>query len=100
MDFIESEWKNTNLKVNDFGKILGFSKSQLYRKMMSLVGESPNSFLMNYRLKWALELIKKQNNTISEIAFDSGFSSPSYFSKCFRKKYGMMPSELSASVHS
>jgi len=93
IDFIEGEWKNTNLKVDDFGKILGFSKSQLYRKMMSLVGESPNSFLMNYRLKRALELIKKQNNTISEIAFDSGFSSPSYFSKCFLKKFHSIPSK-------
>ncbi|MCA1758150.1 MAG: DUF4242 domain-containing protein [Bacteroidales bacterium] len=93
IDFIESEWKNTNLKVDDFGKIMGFSKSQLYRKMMLLIGESPNSFLMSYRLKKALVLLKKQNNTISEVAFDSGFSSPSYFSKCFNKKYHYSPSE-------
>jgi len=93
MDFIESEWQNANLKVDDFGKIMGFSKSQLYRKMMQIVGESPNSFLMTYRLKKAMELLKKQNKSISEIAFDSGFSSPSYFSKCFMKRYHFSPSE-------
>ena len=93
IDFIESEWKNTNLKVDDFGKIMGFSKSQLYRKMIQIVGESPNSFLMTYRLKNALRLLKKQNKSISEIAFDSGFGSPSYFSKCFHKKYHFSPSE-------
>jgi len=93
MDFIESEWQNTNIKVDDFGKIMGFSKSQLYRKMMLIIGESPNSFLMTYRLKKALKLLKKQNKSISEIAFDSGFSSPSYFSKCFLNKYHISPSE-------
>jgi AraC-like DNA-binding protein len=93
MDFIESEWKNTNLKVDDFGKTMGFSKSQLYRKMIQIVGESPNCFLLTYRLKKALELLKKQNNSISEVAFDSGFSSPSYFSKCFLKRYHFSPSE-------
>lgn len=93
MDFIESEWKNTNLKVDDFGKIMGFSKSQLYRKMMRVVGESPNSFLMTYRLKKSLGLLKKQNKSVSEIAFDSGFNSPSYFSQCFSKKYHFSPSE-------
>ena len=93
IDFIESEWKNTKLKVDDFGKKMGFSKSQMYRKMMLLIGESPNSFLMNYRLNRALELLKKKNHSISEIAFDSGFSSPSYFSKCFHKKYHFSPLE-------
>jgi len=93
MDFIEKEWKNTNLQVDDFNKLMGFSKSQLYRKMMKLVGESPHSFLMTYRLNKALELLKKQYCSISEIAFDTGFSSPSYFSRCFQKRYHLSPSE-------
>lgn len=96
IDFIESEWKNTKLKVDDFSKKMGFSKSQLYRKMILLTGESPNSFLMNYRLNKALRLLKRQNSSISEIAFDSGFNSPSYFSKCFSKKFHLTPSEYLA----
>lgn len=93
MDFTEKEWQNSDLKVEDFQKELGFSKSQLYRIMMRLTGKSPNTFLLNYRLNKALQLLHKQNATISEIAFETGFSIPSYFSKCFRKKYGIIPSE-------
>jgi AraC-like DNA-binding protein len=93
MEFTEKHWQNTDLKVEDFQKELGFSKSQLYRKMMQLTGKSPNTFLLNYRLNRALQLLHKQNATISEIAFETGFNIPSYFSKCFRKKYGIIPSE-------
>jgi AraC-like DNA-binding protein len=93
-DFIESECNNTNLKVDDFGKIMGYSKSRLYRKMILLIGESPNSFLMSYRLKKALGLLERQDCSISETAFDCGFSSPSYFSKCFQKRYHVSPSKL------
>ena len=93
MDFTEKEWQNSDLKVEDFQKVLGFSKSQLYRIMMRLTGKSPNTFLLNYRLNRALHLLHKQSATISEIAFETGFNIPSYFSKCFRKKYGIRPSE-------
>lgn len=92
IDFIENEWKN-NLNVDDFNTHLGYSKSQLYRKMMSLIGESPKTFLMSYRLNKAVTFLNKQIETISEIAYDSGFSSPSYFSKCFHRKYGILPSD-------
>ncbi|WP_423130269.1 nickel-binding protein [Gaoshiqia sp. Z1-71] len=92
MDFTEKEWQNTFLKVADFQKHLGYSKSTLYRQMMHLTGKSPNNFIMSYRLNMALELFRKQKGNISEIAFETGFNSPSYFSKCFRKKYGLMPS--------
>jgi len=94
INFVESKWTNPNLKVEDFYKELGLSKSQMYRKMMFLIGESPNSFLMAYRLNKALELLKKGNTSISEIAFDSGFNSPSYFAKSFQKKYNFSPSDF------
>jgi AraC-like DNA-binding protein len=93
IDFIEAEWKNPKLKVDDFGKIMGISKSQLYRNMILLLGESPNSFLMTFRLNKAKDLLKKKDLSISEIAFDSGFSSPSYFTKCFNKRFNLSPSE-------
>jgi AraC-like DNA-binding protein len=92
MDYTESAWNNTNLKVDDFSKPLGYSKSQLYRKMISLTGKSPNAFIMEYRLNEALTLLNKNISNISEIAFETGFSSPSYFSKCFQKRYGYSPS--------
>ncbi|HZK64279.1 MAG TPA: nickel-binding protein [Puia sp.] len=93
MDYIGSAWNNTGLKVDDFSRPLGYSKSQLYRKLISLTGKSPNTFIKEYRLKEALKLLSRNAGNISEIAFETGFSSPSYFSKCFQKRYGRMPSD-------
>jgi AraC-like DNA-binding protein len=92
MDHMDSVWNDANLKVDDFNKPVGQSKSQLYRKMMSLTGKSPNTFIKDYRLNEAVKLLNKNAGNISEIAFETGFSSPSYFSKCFQKKYGHFPS--------
>ncbi len=93
VDFIEKEWNNNNLTVDDFNNHLGYSKSQLYRKMMSLIGESPNTFLMSYRLNRALTMFSKETGNVSDIAYESGFSDPSYFSKCFHREYGFSPSD-------
>ena len=93
IDFTEKEWRNNNLTVDDFNTHLGYSKSQLYRKMIALIGESPNNFLMSYRLDRALTLFNKETGNIAEIAFDSGFNDPSYFSKCFHRKHGLSPSD-------
>jgi AraC-like DNA-binding protein len=98
MDFIEKEWENANIKVADFNKPLGLSKSQLYRKMILLTGISPNNFLREYRLNRALDLLNKKTLTISEIAYDTGFSSLSYFSKCFLNHFGLLPSDYLRTV--
>jgi AraC-like DNA-binding protein len=99
MDYTDETWKNTGLKVDDFSKHLGYSKSQLYRKMISLTKKSPNTFLKEYRLTQALKLLNEQKGNISEIAFETGFNSLSYFSKCFQKRYNLLPSDyLSANV--
>jgi AraC-like DNA-binding protein len=93
MDFTESAWSDINLRVDDFSKPLMCSKSQLYRKLMALTGKSPNIFLKEYRLNEALLLLDKNTGNICDVSFESGFSSPSYFSKCFQKRYGFMPSD-------
>lgn len=92
MDYTESAWSNTNLKVDDFSKPMGCGKSQLYRKMILLTGKSPNTFIKHYRLNEAITLLNKNICNVSEIAYLTGFSSPSYFSKCFQKRYGHLPS--------
>ncbi|HEY4616987.1 MAG TPA: nickel-binding protein [Flavobacterium sp.] len=92
MACIEKNWDKTDLKANDFCEQLGYSKSQLYRKMMLLTGKSPNSFVKEYRLNMALQLLNKQIDNISEIAFKTGFNSPTYFSKCFKETFGILPS--------
>jgi AraC-like DNA-binding protein len=94
MDYIAETWKNADLHVDDFGKDLGYSKSQLYRKMISLTGMSLVNFIRDFRLNKALHLIKEQTHTISEIAYETGFNSPSYFTRCFLKKYGLLPSQF------
>ena len=92
LDFMEKSWTKTDLKVEDFSKNLGFSKSQLYRKIKYITGKSLNTFIKEYRLEKAVELLKKQKGNISEIAFETGFNSPAYFSKCFHRTYGILPS--------
>ena len=91
-DYTESVWTNPNISATNYNQNLGFSKSKLYRTMMPIIGKSPNSFIKEFRLNKALELLDKQVSNISEIAFQTGFSSPTYFSKCFQEAYGILPS--------
>lgn len=92
MDFLDESWNRTNLKVNDFCSVLGLSKSQLYRKIKSISGKSLNTFLREFRMQRALKMLEHHKGNISEIAFDTGFNSPAYFSKCFYQMYGTLPS--------
>lgn len=92
-DYLSTAWRSVDLKVSHFCRPVGYSKSQLYRRMIYLTGKSPNSFINDYRLTRALELLKTNKGNISEVAFETGFSSPSYFSKCFQKRYGHLPSD-------
>ena len=93
MDHIESSWNKPNFNVSNFSKELGYSKSQLYRKLMNLTGMSPNNFIREFRLHRALNLLHDQSGNISEVAYEAGYNSPAYFSKCFKQKYGILPSK-------
>lgn len=93
MDFVETIWNNSSFKVEDFSKELGFSKSQLYRKLVNLTGKSANNFIREFRLHRALNLLHDRKGNISEIAYKTGFNSPAYFSKCFFNKYKILPSK-------
>jgi len=94
MNFTEENWNRSDLRVEDFCSGLGLSKAQLYRKVKSLTGKSLNTFVKLYRLERALDLLLKKKGNISEVAFDTGFNSPAYFSKCFHSAYGLLPSDL------
>ncbi|MBE0642980.1 MAG: DUF4242 domain-containing protein [Bacteroidetes bacterium] len=93
MDIVEDKWNDPDIDVTKLGNMIGTSKSQLFRKMVTLTGRSPNTFIREYRLRQAAALLENQTGTISEIAYECGFSSLSYFSKCFKKRYGLLPSE-------
>lgn len=93
-DYIEQNISNTELNVDDISKYLGLSKSQLYRKLKSLTNYSPNELIRIIRLKYAKHLILSQQKSISEVAYEAGFSSPSYFTKCFKDFFYENPSDL------
>lgn len=92
MDHIESNWNDATLGVSKLGSELGIGKSRLYRTMVRLTGNSPSHFIREFRLHKALSLLHIKNGNIAMIAKNSGFMSPSYFSKCFFDKYGILPS--------
>lgn len=88
---LEQNWQNPDFNIEDYCQTMAMSKSQLYRKTILLTGFSPNILLKEFRLEKAKDLMRKQRYTISQITFDSGFTSPSYFTKCFKNKYGLLP---------
>jgi AraC-like DNA-binding protein len=88
---LEANWQDPEFDIEDYCQEMAMSKSQLYRKTVSLTGLSPNLLLKEFRLEKAKELMNKQHYNIAQVTFDSGFTSPSYFTKCFKKKYGLLP---------
>ncbi|MEZ4810861.1 MAG: DUF4242 domain-containing protein [Allomuricauda sp.] len=96
MDYFEKEWNNPALNVETLSSALGLSKSQANRKIKSLTTKSPNQLIQEIRLQKSLASIKLNTKTISEIAYDSGFSSPTYFSRAFKKRFGLAPKEFAA----
>jgi AraC-like DNA-binding protein len=91
LETLSENWQNADFDVPDFCNLVSVSKSQLYRKSVSVTGMSPNALLREYRLLRSLELLRKEDRNISQTTFDTGFSSPSYFTKCFQKRFGMQP---------
>lgn len=88
---LENNFATNTFLADDFAQILAMSKSQLYRKVTALTGYSPNDLVQEFRLEKARLLLRKKKYNVSEVAFESGFSSPSYFTKCFKRKFGLLP---------
>lgn len=88
---LEENWQDTNFDVTEFCQALAVSKSRLYRATTALWSLPPNQLLKEFRLDKARELLKRQSGNIAQTTFDSGFTSPSYFTKCFKKKFGLLP---------
>jgi signal transduction histidine kinase/DNA-binding response OmpR family regulator/ABC-type xylose transport system substrate-binding protein len=90
---IDKGISDSELNVEDLGKDMGLSRVQLYRKIKSLTNYAPNELLRIARLKKASALISSSNMTIAEICYEVGFTSPSYFSKCYKEYFGESPTE-------
>lgn len=91
---VEEKLKNAELNVEDLGRDMGMSRVQLYRKLKSLTNYSPNELLRQMRLKKAASLLASSEMTVAEIAYEVGFSSPSYFTKCYKEQFGESPTEF------
>ena len=91
---VERYLTDTTFDVNLFAREIGMSRSLLYVKLKGLTGQTPNDFILSVRMKRSLVyLTTDPARSISEIAYDVGFSSPSYFSRCFREHFGMTPND-------
>jgi len=96
---LEENWQDPDFDIPEYCQAMAMSQSQLYRKTTALTGFSCNVLLKEFRLKKAKDLMKDKRYTISQITFESGFTSPSYFTKCFKKKYGLLPMEYIDMLH-
>ncbi len=97
-DHININKSNVDFTIKKLSKEMGLSRAQLYRKLNSMSNTSPVQFVRDVRLRYALNLIKERKLSISEIAYELGFSNPSYFAKCFKEKYGISPSKIKVEV--
>jgi signal transduction histidine kinase/DNA-binding response OmpR family regulator len=95
MQIIEENMSNEHFKVDFLAREIGMSRPHLNRKLRALVNQSTNQFIQSVRLQRAASLLRQQAGNVSEIAFQTGFSSTAYFSKCFKEKYGETPGSFS-----
>ncbi len=91
---VRERMSDSSLSVETISSALGLSRVQMYRKVKQLTGQSPVEIIRVTRLKKAERLLKTTQMTVSEISYDVGFSSPSYFSKCFKDYFGVQPGEM------
>ena len=93
-ELIEENLADSELSVEDLGGKMGLSRVQLYRKIKALTNYSPNELVRIARLKKAASLLASSEKTISEITYEVGFTSPSYFTKCYKEYFGESPTDF------
>lgn len=90
---IDKNISNTDLSIQDLVKILSMSHDQLYRKLKALTGFSINQYIRTYRLNCAASMLASKKFMVTEVLYHVGFNNPSYFTRCFKKEFGVLPSE-------
>jgi signal transduction histidine kinase/ligand-binding sensor domain-containing protein/DNA-binding response OmpR family regulator len=100
LSLLETNMANAGFDVEAFSKEIGLSRTHLHRKLTALTGQAPNEFIRTVRLKRAALLLQQHHGNISEIAYAVGFSSVSYFTKCFKDFYGVTPVRVRPSRNS
>ena len=94
LSYINENINDEKLNVENLAGELFLSRSKLYRKIKALTGDTANEFIRKVRLEKAKQIIEGTEYTISEICYKVGFSSPSYFTKCFKDHFGVLPTEI------
>lgn len=93
-DVVEARLSDSDLSVDDLASAMNLSRVQLYRKVKAISGSSPVELLRTARLNRGYQLLLTTGKNISEVAYDVGFTAPSYFTKCFKDEFGISPSDL------
>ena len=93
---VEARLADSDLSVDDLAAAMNLSRVQLYRKVKAISGSSPIELLRSARLNRAYQLLLTTGKNVSEVAYEVGFTAPSYFTKCFRDEFGISPSDLQA----
>jgi AraC-like DNA-binding protein len=93
---VEARLADSDLSVDDLAAAMNLSRVQLYRKVKSISGSSPVELLRTARLNRGYQLLLTTGKNVSEVAYDVGFTAPSYFTKCFKDEFGVSPSDLQA----
>ncbi len=96
VEVVEKNIMETEFSVEDLSKALLMSRVALYKKLLSLTGKAPLDFIRTIRMKRAAQLLEKTQMSVSEIAYEVGFSNPKYFTKYFKKEFNTLPSEYMA----
>jgi len=94
MEIMNNQMDNSDFIIDEFAKKLGMGRTVFYQKLKSLTGLSPIDFVREMRIKRAKQLAESGEYNVSTIAYMTGFNDPKYFSKCFKKRYGVSPSEF------
>lgn len=92
-EIVEANLEDPTFDIEKFSKSLAVSRAQLYRKLKSIINKSPNDLIRLFRLKRAAQLLKSKSGNVTEIAYQVGFNNLSYFAKCFKEEYGVLPSD-------
>ena len=100
LDYINKNISDSTLGVENLAEELLLSRSKLYRKIKAITGYTATEFIRSVKLEKAKELLVKTEFTVSEISYKVGFSSPSYFTKCFKNNFGMIPKQMRESNNS
>jgi AraC-like DNA-binding protein len=92
-EVVEKNLINPDFNVEDFSGEVGMSRMTLHRKLKAVTGLSAKELIQEMRLRRAAQLLEKNIGTIAEVAYEVGFKEPSYFTKCFQKRFNVLPSE-------